>query len=132
MGIEGQASPRSGRERVAQGESASPGYATGHGANPQRGRQSHTQPPLSRGQDVFNRRKAVARYAGLRATPLAFPGLADSPWATCYRPLPGLLHPIVAEFRGLAIPLRTAPAENARIAVPTTQHLGGSQLVGAI
>jgi hypothetical protein len=37
---------------------------------------------------------------GLRRCCVSYPGFADSPWATCCRPLRGPLRPIVAELTG--------------------------------
>ena len=168
-------SPRSGRQRVAQGESASPGVcnttrgkpaqrATARSAmwsrnnrvqsslcRPLRGlAPSHRCIPRARGlargymlspaaracgfaqtEEVAIVRTqgsrtrpglhAVARRAGLRRRIVVSPGLADSPWATCCRPLRGLAalrkrnwsRSCVPRARGLALGYMLSPAARA-------------------
>src|SRR5438128_5093976 len=55
---------------------------------------------------------AYARFAGLRRCRVAYPGLADSPWATRLRPLCGLapLSCCIPRARGLALGYTLTPA----------------------
>jgi len=64
----------------------------------------------------FERSRALARCAGLRRRCVAYPGLADSPWATCCRPLRGLAVPTccIPRARGLALGYMLSPAARAR------------------